>query len=109
MRRAYGALHSDYWHGLCPYWDRGSEGSVATPPGTGWTMTIERDERGFDAPVPLGHPGRLGLPEGHPTGPEVGERLPDFTLPDAQGRLIDFHRDRGHSKAAVVFFRSAVW
>jgi len=34
-------------------------------------MTIERDELGFDAPAPLGHPGRLGLPDGHPTGPEL--------------------------------------
>jgi hypothetical protein len=72
-------------------------------------VTIERDELGFDAPAPLGHPGRLGLPDGQPTGPEVGERLPDFELPDAQGRLVRFHEDRGRSKAAVVFYRSVVW
>jgi hypothetical protein len=73
------------------------------------TVTIERDELGFDAPAPLGHPGRLGLPDGHPTGPTLGERLPDFALPDATGRLIDFHEDRGQARAVVVFFRSAVW
>jgi hypothetical protein len=72
-------------------------------------MTIERDELGFDAPAPLGHPGRIGLPAGHATGPEVGERLPDFQLPDAHGRVIDFHADRGDAKAVVVFYRSAVW
>ncbi len=72
-------------------------------------MTIERDELGFDAPAPLGHPGRLGLPEGHPTGPEVGDRLPDFELRDAHGRLVRFHEDREGSKAALVFYRSAVW
>jgi len=72
-------------------------------------MTIERDALGFDAPAPLGHPGRAGLPEGHPTGPAVGERLPDFRLPDHSGRLVDFHADRGRSKAAVVFYRSVVW
>ncbi len=72
-------------------------------------MTVERDEHGFDAPAPLGHPARSGLPEGHVTGPEVGERLPDFSLPDAFGREIDFHADRGRSKAALVFYRSAVW
>ena len=69
----------------------------------------ERDALGFDAPAPLGHPGRAGLPEGAPTGPEIGERLPDFRLPDARGRTIDFHADRGDAPAAVVFFRSAVW
>ncbi len=72
-------------------------------------MTVERDEFGFDAPAPLGHPGRLGLEAGHPTGPEVGERLPDFRLPDAHGSEIDFHGDRGESKAVLVFYRSAVW
>ena len=72
-------------------------------------MTIERDQHGFDAPVELGHPGRRGLPPGQTTGPEVGETLPDFVLPDAFGKPIDFHRDRAQSRAAVVFFRSAVW
>jgi len=72
-------------------------------------MPIERDALGFDAPAPLGHPGRVSMPDDHPTGPAVGERLPDFTLPDANGRAIDFHADRGDSRAVVVFYRSAVW
>jgi hypothetical protein len=71
--------------------------------------TIERDALGFDAPAPLGHPGRVGLPAGHGTGPEVGERLPDFQLPDAYDRTHDFHVDRRDAKAVVVFYRSAVW
>lgn len=70
---------------------------------------VETDEIGFEAPAPLGHPGRAGLPKGASTGPEIGDRLPDFELPDATGRLINFHADRGTSKAAVVFYRSAVW
>ncbi|MEE2782460.1 MAG: hypothetical protein VYE04_03825 [Pseudomonadota bacterium] len=72
-------------------------------------MTIERDQHGFDAPAPLGHPGRAGLPDGHPTGPDIGEVLPDFTLPDADGNAIRFHDSRGGQKAVLVFFRSAVW
>ena len=72
-------------------------------------MALNRDKFGFDAPVELGHPIRSGLPEGHSTGPEVGERLPDFQLPDSEGRVINFHADRGSAKAAVVFYRSAVW
>jgi hypothetical protein len=47
--------------------------------------------------------------EGFFTGPAVGERLPDFALRAASGVMIDFHVDRGDSKAAVVFLRSAVW
>jgi hypothetical protein len=69
----------------------------------------EIDELGFEAPAPVGHPGRANLPDGHPTGPERGERLPDFELPDQRGRRIRFHEDRGDAKAVVVFFRSAVW
>ena len=72
-------------------------------------MVVERDHHGFDAPAPLGHPARAGLPDGHPTGPEVGERLPDFTLPDAGGREVDYHTDRSGRKSVVVFYRSAVW
>ena len=72
-------------------------------------MTIERDALGFDAPAPLGHPGRLGLETGKPTGPEVGDPLPNFRLPDFRGQEVEFQADRGRSKAVVVFFRSAVW
>lgn len=72
-------------------------------------MTVERDHHDFDAPAPLGHPGRAGLPEGHTTGPEIGERLPDFVLPDAQGRPVDYHASRAGKKSIVVFYRSAVW
>ncbi|MEM1155003.1 MAG: hypothetical protein AAGI44_12760 [Pseudomonadota bacterium] len=72
-------------------------------------MTVERDNTGFDAPAPLGHPARAGMPEGAATGPGIGEVLPDFALPDAFGNLVDFHADRGQRKAALVFYRSAVW
>jgi hypothetical protein len=72
-------------------------------------MPIERDELGFDAPAPLGHPGRAGLPPGQSTGPEIGDRLPDVVLPDANGRSVDLHSDRDGRPAVVVFYRSAVW
>lgn len=61
-------------------------------------MTVETDALGFEAPASLGHPGRAGLPPGHPTGPEVGERLPDFELPDQTGRRIRFHEHRGTAR-----------
>ena len=72
----------------------------------GVNMLIERDQHGFDAPAPLGHPARASLPTGHPTGPAIGERLPDFSLPDAYGERIDYEVGR---KSVVVFYRSAVW
>ena len=72
-------------------------------------MAVERDSAGFDAPAPLGHPARAGLPEGSTTGPDVGQHLPDFELPDAQGRMVNFHENRAGSKAALIFYRSAVW
>lgn len=69
------------------------------------------DDLGITVPVvPASHPGRR-YPASHefPTGPAVGERLPEFVLPNQKGELVDFHRHRGDSKAVVVFFRSAVW
>ncbi|MFT4615068.1 MAG: hypothetical protein ACI9NT_002220 [Bacteroidia bacterium] len=72
-------------------------------------MAIERDSLGFDAPAPLGHPGRASIPVGANTGPEVGEPLPDFTLPNAQGQTVSFHQDRAGKKSVLVFYRSAVW
>jgi hypothetical protein len=67
------------------------------------------DEFGVIAPLPMTSGQRKIAPEGHPTGPAVGERLPGFELPDHTGRLVNLHEDRGSSKAAVVFFRSVVW
>ncbi len=72
-------------------------------------MVVERDHHGFDAPAPLGHPGRAGLPDGQPTGPAIGELLPDFTLPDTRGQAVRYHADRSGRKSVVVFYRSAVW
>ena len=56
------------------------------------------------------HPARrIPASSDFPTGPAIGERLPDFTLPNQRGERVDFHADRAGRKAAVVFQRSAVW
>ena len=68
------------------------------------------DDLGIFVPVPASHPGRrYPATDAFPSGPDVGERLPEFTLPDQNGAPIDFHEHRGASKAVVVFYRSAVW
>lgn len=69
-----------------------------------------QDDLGITVPIPTSHPGRR-YPADHefPTGPAIGERLPEFELPNQDGALVDFHADRGDSKAIVVFYRSSVW
>lgn len=68
-----------------------------------------RDEFGMVGPLPITDGQRQPLSAGEPTGPAVGERLPDFRLKSGLGRTVSFHEDRGRRKAAVVFFRSVVW
>jgi len=67
------------------------------------------DELGFRGPLPADHGQRRMPEEGFASGPEIGDELPNFTLRDQDGRLVDLHADRANAKAAVVFFRSAVW
>jgi hypothetical protein len=69
----------------------------------------EIDDLGFEAPTAVGLPVRANLPKDMQIGPEPGERLPDFSLPDQYGNVINFHADRGSSAAVIVFYRSAVW
>ncbi|MQA00633.1 MAG: redoxin domain-containing protein [Dehalococcoidia bacterium] len=65
-------------------------------------MTSERTEQELP-------PSRRN-PEGEPpSGPDAGERLPDFTLPDQHGRTVTFSEARGSHRALVVFYRSARW
>jgi hypothetical protein len=68
-----------------------------------------RDEDGIVGPLPASD-GQRQIPEaGFFTGPEIGDPLPGFALRSSSGSRIDLHTDRAGSKAAVVFFRSAVW
>ncbi len=68
-----------------------------------------RDEFGFVGPAPVEHPARRIPDPDFPTGPAVGDRLPEFQLPNQHGELIDFHAARGQHKAVLSFQRSAVW
>ena len=42
-------------------------------------------------------------------GPQVGEQVPDFTLPDQTGRVWTRDSIRGPNGAIVLFHRSANW
>ena len=68
------------------------------------------DDLGISVPIPISHPGRrYPANNDFPTGPDVGERLPDFTLQNQYGQMINFAQHSQNSRAIVVFFRSAVW
>ena len=42
-------------------------------------------------------------------GPQVGERVPDFSLKDQNGRAQNLQSIMGPRGAMLVFFRSADW
>jgi len=35
--------------------------------------------------------------------------MPDFTLPDPSGNLVNFAKARGAKRALILFYRSASW
>ena len=67
------------------------------------------DDFGFWGPLPKTMAQRYIAPEDFSPGLEVGEPAPNFKLIDQSGAEVDFHVDRDGSKAALLFFRSAVW
>ena len=52
---------------------------------------------------------RMPETDDYAKGPEIGEKLPDFTLPDQHGNPITFSEARAGQKALVMFHRSARW
>jgi hypothetical protein len=44
-----------------------------------------------------------------PTGPSVGERVPDFSLQDQNGAVQTLRSILGPKGALLVFYRSADW
>ena len=45
----------------------------------------------------------------HTLGPQVGARVPDFSLPDQAGQTRTLRSTFGPKGAVLVFFRSADW
>jgi hypothetical protein len=67
------------------------------------------DEYGFKGPLPVTSTQRM-VPTGpFPPGLAIGDTAPDFELPNHRGETVSFHADREGSRAAVLFYRSAVW
>ena len=67
------------------------------------------DDYGFKGPLPVTSTQRIVPTGDFPPGLAIGEHAPDFTLPNQFGQAVSLHEDRAGSRAAVLFFRSAVW
>jgi hypothetical protein len=53
--------------------------------------------------------GRIPDSEDFPSGPEIGERLPEIALPDQTGAMVNLEQARGNKRALVLFHRSVRW
>ena len=42
-------------------------------------------------------------------GPQVGDRVPDFSLPDQKGQIQTLESIRGPNGSLILFHRSADW
>lgn len=86
------------------------EAGPVTPAHEALEPGTQTDDFGVTLGMPASHPARrYPASDDFPTGPSIGERLPEFSLPNQTGRMVDFHTDRGDAKSIVVFYRSAVW
>jgi len=56
-----------------------------------------------------GQPSRESVPDVQTLGPQVGSRVPDFSLTDQNGQTHTLRSTMGPKGAMLVFFRSADW
>lgn len=68
-----------------------------------------RDRDGFVGPIQPGVGPRADPTDEFPTGPEVGQSMPNVRCATADGALLDLHEDRQGRPAIFIFYRSAVW
>jgi hypothetical protein len=64
---------------------------------------------GATLPSRAAQPPREPLPDVQKLGPQVGSRVPDFSLRDQLGRPHTLRSVMGPKGAMLVFFRSADW
>jgi len=46
---------------------------------------------------------------GFSTGPQIGDKIPDFSLPDQYGKMRNIKELVGKNGALLNFYRSASW
>ena len=66
-------------------------------------------EASVRATSPQASPPPAGLPDVQKLGPQIGERVPDFTLTDQQGQPRTLASLMGPKGLMLVFYRSADW
>ena len=76
----------------------------ATKTDAGW-----QDQDGFVGPFQPGNGPRSDPRGDFPTGPDVGEAMPDVRCHTADGKPFDLHAHRAGRPAVFIFYRSAVW
>lgn len=67
------------------------------------------DDRGPRAQHRLPPTNRTPATDDFPTGPAIGDPLPEFVLPDQSGVRRSLSEIRGDGQALVVFYRSTRW
>ncbi len=68
-----------------------------------------QDHDGFIGPVRPGTGPRSDPRGGFPTGPAIGQRMPDVRCSSADATPFNLHEHRAGRPAVFVFVRSAVW
>lgn len=67
------------------------------------------DDYGIVGPYQPGDGPRSDPRDAFPTGPAVGDRLPDVVAMDQSGSSVSVHEARHHGPAVVVFSRATLW
>ena len=67
------------------------------------------DEFGMIGPFKQGVGPRSNPRNKFPTGPNIGQRLPDISAPSHTGEIVNVHKSGSNRPAVVVIYRSAVW
>lgn len=68
-----------------------------------------QDHDGFIGPIQPGNGPRSDPKGDFPTGPAVGDSLPEVLCRDANGQAFSLAAESAGRPKVLIFFRSAVW